>query len=72
MIPRFVKSGIYIDLGCTRIRPVDNGVFIPTGPFGDKDPEFQKDLKAFLDKWFGRCEVAQSEKQNLNLEERGL
>lgn len=55
--PITVKRGIYIDMGCSHICQVDDGVFIPTG-YGsaESNEKFQKDLKAFLDKWFTPCE----------------
>lgn len=51
--PFSVKKGIYIDLDCTAIIPVAQGIFIPT-EYCDSEEEqkFQKDLAAFLNKWF--------------------
>lgn len=54
-VPLFVKQGIYIDMGCTAIQKVSEGVFIPTEYGTSEDnPTFQEDLAAFLDKWFSR------------------
>ncbi|RHH25997.1 hypothetical protein DW219_00120 [Desulfovibrio sp. AM18-2] len=55
--PITVKRGIYIDMGCSYICQIDDGVFIPTG-YGsaESNKKFQEDLKAFLDKWFTPCE----------------
>ena len=55
--PIIVKRGIYIDMGCSHICQVDDGVFIPTGyQTNESEKEFQEDLKAFLEKWFTPCE----------------
>lgn len=56
-IPFSVKKGIYIDLDCTAIIPVTEGIFIPTGYCNsEEEPKFQKDLAVFLDKWFSKSE----------------
>lgn len=48
-----VGKGIYIDMECTGIRKVEEGIFIPTGYHTSESlPQFQKDLAAFLKKWF--------------------
>lgn len=53
MFVRKVKKGIYIDLGCTSIIPINEGVFIPTEcQTSESNPKFQEDLTAFLNKWF--------------------
>lgn len=56
--PITVKRGIYIDMGCSHICQVDDGVFIPTG-YGsaESNEKFQEELNAFLEKWFtaGTC-----------------
>ena len=50
-----VSGGIYIDYGCSGIVRISKGVFIPTdSQTSDSEAEFQKDLKAFLEKWFTR------------------
>lgn len=55
--PFSVKKGIYIDLDCTAIIPVAQGIFIPTGyRDSEKEQKFQKDLAAFLNKWFSESE----------------
>ena len=55
--PIRVKRGIHIDMGCSHICPVDDGVFIPTG-YGsaESNKKFQEELDAFLEKWFTPCE----------------
>lgn len=50
-----VKRGIYIDMECTGIKKVDEGIFIPTGYHtSESAPKFQEDLTTFLNKWFPR------------------
>lgn len=56
-VPLFVKPGIYIDMRCTAIMPVGEGIFIPTGySNNDGDQKFQEDLAAFLERWFSPVE----------------
>lgn len=56
-IPFSVKKGIYIDLDCTAIIPVAEGIFIPTGYCNSaEESKFQKDLAVFLNKWFSESE----------------
>lgn len=58
-VPLFVNQGIYIDMGCTAIRKVSEGVFIPTGYGTSEDnPKFEEDLAAFLEKWFAVADGA--------------
>lgn len=53
MGPVKVNRGIFIDMECSGITPVPEGVFIPTeGVSNLTEEEFQRELQEFLDKWF--------------------
>ena len=50
-----VRDGIYIDNGCTAIRKVDYGWFIPEHPCGVGTgtlEEYKEDIKRLREKWF--------------------
>ena len=52
-VPFKVKRGIYVDMDCTAILQVGEGIFIPTECFAsDDNQKFQEDLSVFLKKWF--------------------
>ena len=57
---------IFIDMECSGITPVSEGVFIPTGGVSNLTEEaFKRELQEFLDKWFKLVEGGGASQESL-------
>ena len=55
-----VNGGIFVDWGCSGIKKISPGYFIPENACtSDTEEEYRQELTAFLEKWFISVETGQ-------------